>query len=591
MSLQGITVAISPSGIQYFTNVLLVNEIVAALQKVRPASKTIYAGDITISVGKGGSTWAGNVVIALSSGSMSSFTPTFQSLTQGDNGQFTLTLLATNFQATFNWNEQYDNYESHPNGGTRMTGHSNDNYPYSVGFSQMTITVVFRFVFSNNDWAFNFISAAVHTTGVSPNIPSNSIVGLEEYAGCFSSQVSAATKQAVDTIDFSAPITALIKPLFASIPASGHLTPDIAFQFPVGPSGLTFPGNSGIAAGVTGDVTYKGTAYAGANPPQLALPPVPANNHLNYYASDYTFNALMWAFCREGNLVATATPGNIPDPAALNTGNYNNTPLQALYTAYPNMPMTANIKALVAPKVQFKQVYDLTAANIGKLQNQLPPAVYAQLQVLKGSVFMDEPSFFAQLINALGRANAGQYKTVIESVALVVGAVVTHSDHVVLNVIDAGVPIPVITFDVSQTDVLQAFVLGISGTTQTLQFAFQIVTPLTTTTFVSSPIPGVNGGDFTMIWNWVLQPVYGTEVAKIGQAGVALPRIHGFDFLFNNATITMAPGYANVLSDVQHVTDSGVRYLMSKQLLEIDPNAAWEPFRSDLFKTKAAGGD
>jgi len=132
--------------------------------------------------------------------------------------------------------------------------------------------------------------------------------------------------------------------------------------------------------------------------------------------------------------------------------------------------------------------------------------------------------------------------------------------------------------------------LGISGTTQTLQFAFQIVTPLTTTQFVSSPIPGINSGDFSYIWNWVLQPVYGTEVAKIGQAGVALPRIQGFSFLFSNATITLAPGYANVLSDVQYATDDGVKYLMSKQLVEIDPNAAWQPLHADLFKVNTAGG-
>ncbi|MCU1266501.1 MAG: hypothetical protein JWM21_2819 [Acidobacteria bacterium] len=591
MSLQGITVAISPSGIQYFTNVLLVNEIVQALQKVSPPNNSINAGDINLSSSKAGSSWANNIVIALSSGSMSSFSPTFQSITQGDNGEFTLTLLANNFQAKFNWNEQYDDVFCSIIGCHTMD-HQNNNYPYSVGFSQMTITVVFEFFFSprTNQWVFQFNSSTVTTSGVSPNIPSNSIVNSEEYAGCFSTQVSGATKAAVDTIDFSTPIQALIQPLFQSISASGNLTPNIAFDFSQGPSGLTFPGNSGIAAGVTGNVTYKGQPYAGTNPPQLALPPIPANNHLNYYASDYTFDALMWAFFEEGDLVATATPGNIPDPGALNTSSYNNGPLQALYNAYPDKPMTANIAALVAPTVQFRQIYDLTSANIGTLQNQLPPTVYTQLQVLTGSVFMDEPSFLAGLVNALGQATADQYKTVIESVALVVGAVVAHSDQVVLNVIDAGQTIPVITFNVSQTDILQAFVLGISGTTQTLQFAFQIVDALTTTQFISSPIPGINSGDFSYIWNFALQMPYSTEVAEIGKKGVCLPRIQGFDFLFSQATITLEPGYANVLSDVQYVTDNGVKYLMSKQLVEIDPNAVWEPFRSDLFKTNAAGG-
>jgi LBP / BPI / CETP family, C-terminal domain len=588
MSLQGMTVAISPGGIQYFTNVLLVDEIVHAIQNLTPPNNTIEVGDILVATTIAQSFWHKNIVVALSSGHLSSFNPTFQSLTQGDNGQFTLILLATNVQANFNWNEQYD-YAICQFQSCSTASHENNNYPYSVGFSQMTITIVFQFDFSNNEWQFNFTNASVATTGVSPNIPTSSVVNGQESGGCFSMQVSDATKKAVDTIDFNTPIAALIKPLFSSIPTSGKLTPNIAFQFPIGPSGLTFPGNSGIAAGVTGNVAYKGTAYAGADPPQLALPPVPVNNHLNYYASDYTFNALMWAFFEEGDLVATATPGNIPDPGMLNTSNYNNTPLQALYTAYPNMPMTANIKALVAPAMQFAQIYDLTAANISKLENQLPAAVYEQVKLLKDLVFMSEALFFSALVNALGQANADQFKTPIEAVALIGGAVVTHSNQVILNVVDAGVTIPVITFNVSQTDVLQAFVLGVSGTTQTLQFGFQIVTPLTTTEFVSSTIAGIDSGDFGFIWNFALQPVYAIEVAKIGQAGVALPRIHGFDFLFNNATITLESGYANVLTDVKHVADNGVKYLMSKKLIELDPNAKWEPRRMNDLKVQSGG--
>jgi hypothetical protein len=220
--------------------------------------------------------------------------------------------------------------------------------------------------------------------------------------------------------------------------------------------------------------------------------------------------------------------------------------------------------------VQFKQIYDLTQANVLKLQKTLPEPVFKQLQTIVGAVFLDEPSFFAALVNALGQANADQYKTAIEVVAQVVGAVVTHSDQVVLNVIDAGNTIPVITFDVSQTDVLQAFQLGISGTTQTLQFVFQIVAPLTTTKFLSSSIPGIDGGDFGFIWNFVLQPVYGNVVAAMGKAGVALPRMKGFDFLFDKASITLASGYAGVLADVKHVSDGGLLYLLSKPLVRFD---------------------
>ncbi len=578
MSLQGITLAISPSGIEYFTSVLLANNIASALQNLSPPANNVPVGDICTYSGKGGSDWAEHINIALSNGSLSSFSPLFQSpVTQQDNGQFTMAMSANNFSANYTWHETYDDYFCGMFGCSKTD--SNDNtYGYSVGIGNMTITIVFQFKFNANQWQLTLLNSTPATSGISPNIPSRSIVNSEQSSGCFSTTFSSATAQSVSAIDFSSPINALLTPLFSSIPSSGNLTPNIVFQFPMGASGLTFPNNAGIATGVTANVTCKGQSYAGANPPQLPLPAIPSDHHLNYFASDYTFNALMWAFYEEGDLVATATPGNIPNPAALNTSNYQNTPLQALYNAYPNTPMTANIKALQAPTVSFATIYDLTANNIVNLQSQLPAAIYTQLQTLKGQAFMTEAAFYTQLVNALGAANAAQYKTVIEAVAQVVGGVVTHSNQVIMNVVSGGQTIPVITFNVSQTDVLQNFQLGIAGTTQTLQFAFQIVDGLTSTTFVSSSITGtgIDSGDFSFIWNWVLQNVFASEVALIGQAGVALPRMQGFNFLFSNAIVTLQPGYASVLADVQHISDNGVLYLMSKKRVQLQ-DAHWKP--------------
>lgn len=566
MSLQGITVAISPSGASYFADILLANQIASRLKNISVPSKTISVGDITLSSSKGGSTIAHDIKINLQSGSLSGFDPTFTSLTQGDGGQFTMILTAKNFVVNYKWNETYDEQLCSII-GCHTFQHENNTYDYSVGIGAMTITIVFKFEYANSAWALTLVSATPDSSNLTPNIPSDSIVNSEEYAGCFKTSVSDTTKSAVDTIDFSGAINTAVTPAFGSIPSTGQLTSDISFNFPMGPSGLTFPNNSGIATGVTGDTTYGTTEYPGTNPPQLALPPIPANNHLQYYASDYTFNSLFWAFFEAGLLVATASPSNVPDPAALNTANYKNTPLQALYDAYPNAGMTAKITALAAPTVTFASIYDLTAANLPNLKSQLPDSVYTSLQAISGQVYMNEAAFFQALQQTLGQAAADQYKTIIEGVALVVGAVVTHSIQVVLNVISGGSAIPVIIFDVTETDVLQGFALGIAGTTQTLQFQFQIVQPLTTATFVSSTIPGINSGDWGFIYNWVLQPVFATEVAKMGQNGVALPRINGFDFLFKNATITLQPGYAAVLADVQYTSDSGVAYMASKRVI------------------------
>ncbi len=151
-----------------------------------------------------------------------------------------------------------------------------------------------------------------------------------------------------------------------------------------------------------------------------------------------------------------------------------------------------------------------------------------------------------------------------------------------------GNTIPVITFAVSQTDTLTELALGVSGTTQTLQFVFKIVPSETTTTFVSSPISGINGGDFGMIWMSALQPVYAQEVAKMGTAGVALPRITGFDFLFDQAKITIEDGFVAVLTDVKHVSDTGLLYLLSKPQMAIDLGIA-PPASESAIRNPDAG--
>jgi hypothetical protein len=604
MTLQGITVAISLSGIKYFTSVLLTGAITQALQKLAPPDKTVSVGDIMLSSSEGVSNWAHDIKIYLSSGSLSSFNPQFTSLTQQENGQFTLVMTASKFTAKYTWTEHYDNQTCGLFGCHRVGDHVHETYNYSMGIGTMTITIVYQFLFNSdsNSWQLKLISAKAASSDLTPNIPKGSIVNQEQASGCFSTTFSSATETAVDTIDFSAPITNLIQPLFQSIPASGQLTENIVFQFPLGPSGLTFPnsGTSGIATGVTGDVTYKNkegevTAYsttsAGTNPPQLPPPDIPANNHLNYFISDYTFNALLWAYFMAGDLVMTATPGNVPVAADMNTSNYQNGKLHALYDLYQDNPMTADIKVLEPPAVHFQLVYDLTPASMATLQSQLPGDAFTKLGNLKGEVFMDEPSFFKQLVNVLGETDADQYKTVIEAAAHnSYVAVVTHDIQVVLNVISNGNTIPVITFSVNETDVLQAFVLGVSGTTQTLQFQFQLMSDLTKATFISSTIPGIDGGDFGDIWNSVLQNVFANELAALGRNGIPLPRIKGFDFLFDKATITLEQGYASVLTDVQHVTDDGTLYLMSKPRVQLDTSVVWRPTYRDpaLYPTRSA---
>ena len=202
---------------------------------------------------------------------------------------------------------------------------------------------------------------------------------------------------------------------------------------------------------------YKGTAYAGENPPTLPMPSMPTEKHLAYNVSDYTFNSLMWAFYSGDSLNRHVVPGDLPDPGVLNTNAYSNTPLQALYKAYPGVDMTADIVAKSAPTVAFEQIYDLTDAGYAKLQSQLPADVYGKLKSVVNQSFLTESGFSAALANALGKDPADLYKTIIEQAALILAGVVTHDNQVVLNVVQGGAQIPVITFEVVQTDVLQKF--------------------------------------------------------------------------------------------------------------------------------------
>jgi len=560
---QGLTIAISPSGVAYFTQTLLAPALTTALSALVPPSKTITAPDLQLWSTKYGSAEAQGISITLSSGQLSGFTPVFSTVTQNPGGQFTLTMTAPAFSCSFNWNEQYTDIENRMFGSTSTP--VNNNYGYTVGFAGMTITIVFAFEYVDSAWSFTFVSATPTPGAVVPNIPAASVVNTEE-VGCFTENVSDATKSAVDTIDFASAVAAVVKPLFAQIPSTGQITTDISFQFQEGPAGLTFPSDAGLVAGVSGVAAWRGTAYAAANPPVLPTPAIPAAHHLAYDVSDYTLNSLLWAFFAAGDLHQNVGPGSIPDPDVLNTANYNNTPLQALYDAYPNLSMTAAIDARAASTVTFEQIYTLSDTAYAALKPQLPPDVYTKLQPLLHQAFLTETAFYQALGNDVGQAAAGQYKTIIEAQAQTFAAVVTHGNQVVVNVVQDGNVVPAITFNVAQTDVLQGFGLGISGAAQSLQFAFQIIPSLTQTTFVSSSVQGIDSGDFGFIWNLALQPAYAATVAKMGQAGVALPRIPGFDFLLAEASITVQQGYVNVVTDVQHTTDRAMTLRLASKL-------------------------
>lgn len=553
MSLQGLTLALSESGIEVFAKDLIAGQIAGQLAKLTPPDNSFKVGDFSIPDANGSDNYE-DITVSLSQGSLRNFDPIYDSIMQDADGAFSLTLQADSFEVDYQWNEDYKKFICttvcfDPN-------HYNKTYGYTVSFASLVITVALKLTYSDS-WSLVVTGVTSQPSAADPSIPKDSILQNQEVSGCFRTRIGQQTKAAVSTIDFETPIKDLIGNLGVKIPSTGRLTQDIDFLFGTGPSGLTFPGDKGMQVGVTGQVTYEGTPYSGGTPPQLPVPEVPSTKHLAYYVAAYEFDALFWAFYRQGLLKLLIRPGDLPDPSALYTNTYRNTPLQGLYQQYPNHTMTAYVAAAQAPTVSFQTLYDLSSPVLAQLAEELPAQVIDKLRGLQNQYFLDESSFFQSLVNTLGESDAEQWKATIENAAMGAGTVVAHSNRVTFSVLQGGDSIPVLSFSVTQQNVLSVLQLGISasGTTQTLQFGFQIVPASVETTLISTTISSITTNNFGYVWSFVLEPEFANEVAEMGKQGIALPRVPGFAFLFTDAQITTEAdegGYVSVLTDFEY---------------------------------------
>ena len=712
--MQALTVAIAPSGLQYLAQELIVGQFVSALTNLVPPNRSISVPDITLSTSSSGAmTVAEHIVITLSGGSLSSFNPRFQSLTQGAGGQFTLTLVASGCRVNYTWNEQYDTYLIYF--GSHNEGHTNDTWGYSMGVDTFTITVPVTLTQQAQSYNLAIGTVTATPTGLHPNIPGNSIV--QQPGPCFTTTVDNTTVSALEAIDFQTPIQNLFKNLLGTIPASGKLTPDIVFSFNEGDTALAFPNNAGISLGVTGNVTWNGNAYSGGTPPSLPIPSMPTSNHVHFFAADYEFNELFWAWFKDGRLNTTITAGQLPDPGMLNTNYYRSGPLAPLYQAYPNLQMTVAVTPQSPPTVTFQSVYQLvygdngvlttqesalpasfyqalstlqgsvylsqgdyttalqnalgptgtqyitqieqasvvtgpftrvyqvTQAGLNTLQANLPPGVYQNLSAgltvgqvfvdqawllaaveyalnsvdqtnqyaaqieaafavsgpfnqvwwvtpgtngglttlvdrlppdvynditgLANIVYLDQTSFVTALQNAIG-SSVGKYQTQILQASYVTGAIVTQNVQAVFNVIRAGNTIPVFTVAFHETDFQQNFHLGAVGYNQTVQSDLQLIDGETQATLVHSNIKGIDNSSFPSIWNFVLQPIYALETQKMAHTGVPLPFMEGFEFLFNQATVAIQPGYADVLANMTYIGTSAYTEALTHDPASVD---------------------
>ena len=702
--MQALTMAISPSGIEYLTQQIVAHQISTALSSLVPPSSTVPVPNFFITAGDAIYNYS-NFNISLSSGSLSNFSAALQSVTQNANGQFTMVMVASNVTVNYSsWKETYDYDESSDGYNGPTYPGSGGPWPYSMGISTLTFTVPVTLAQQAGSYTLTIGQVAATSSGCSPNIPSGSVLATTSDA-CVQSGVDSATLQALDSIDFQTPLKNTLWNLVLTIPASGHLTPNIVFNFNEGDTPLTFPSdNMGMSLGVTGNVTWQGSAYSGGTPPSLGMPSIPTSNDVHFYAADYEFNELYWAFYKDGKLHTTITKDQLLDPDMLTTDYYAGTSLDPLYQAYPDDDMTVEVTPQSPPTVTFQTVYQLvygdngvlttqeaqlsdstyhalstlqgsvyltqddytkalqmalgsngtsaiiaqieqasvvsgpfsqlyqvTSAGLSSLQGQLSsgayqllssalkpgqvfinkgwllaavekafkslalttqyaPAIEAAFAVqgsypqvywvtpgtngplstlvdqlpaddynalirLENNVYLDQPSFVTALQHVIGSA-ASQYVATITQAALVHGAIATHTVQADFKVLDSSQPQPITVFTVgfSETDLQQNFNLFIGpNNTQTVQFDFQLIRSGTKATLISSNIQGIDDTDFGDIWNFTLQPVYVEEMQKMAHTGVPLPFMAGFQFLFDQATVAVQPGYVEVLSDVKFI--------------------------------------
>jgi len=551
--MQTITFAIGTSGIQYFVQQMLVKDLATALSNLKPPAREISVPEFSTQ-GFGWSAFISAVVINLSNGSLSEFSPSFQALVQNANGQFSLTLVANNFSVHYSWAESY--YECLTSIGAGSSPNTkcfsgSGSYHYSPEFASLNVPVVLQFQYNKTTSSYDVtvVSANCTTAGESANIPSGSVIQNED-PDCFSGHVSDATASAVSAIDFSTPINSIFPPLLHSIPASGQLTTDITYEFALGDSGLTFPGDSGIAVGVTGRVSYKGTFYSATPPAALPLPPIPTDklHHLQTYVSDYEINALHWAYFQAGLLSATVQASDLPDPDALKVRTY--VPAIPAFKPFASFAMQAQINPKEPPSASFQLVYELTTSVMTLLQQQLPSNVYQQVSGLSGNAYVKQADLETDLS---GAGVSSTYLAQIEKAARAMGMAVIHNLEFTLTILNGETTPPVLVFDLLRTDILTNLGLGLSGTAQTLKYAFlKTTTPGAVATFVSTTVPKFDKQDFgDMIWPIAGEPQYDQTLQQLGQTGVPLPIMQGFQFLFEEAVLSIQQGYVSVLANVE----------------------------------------
>ncbi|HZW53656.1 MAG TPA: hypothetical protein VFF00_06460 [Candidatus Elarobacter sp.] len=541
--MQAITTAISDAGIQFFGRELIGSILADKLRSMAIPDRDIAIGRINIIY-----SYAENIRIRLTSGTLSGFSPRFIRVRQGANGAFGVDLEADDFDVRYAWREtyKYTSCSFVPMAGMICQSPKNKqgDYTYVPRARAFKANVETRFAYNAGSDAYEVQTTGSNATSdVAPNIPGGSIINREQQ-GCFTSNVSDATAKAISSVDFRGAIQQVMPQLLRSIPASGKLTPDITFEFKLGDDKMTFP-IPGILIAATGQARWKNELYPGPVPEKLPLPSVPAGKHLRTYVSSYAVNGLYWAYFKAGGLDAIVKPADLTNPDLLRVDTYVDQ-IEA-FQPYAGKVMYAHVSPKVAPAVDFREVwlYDRKVLDSLKPPALSPEAYTAVENAMGGKAYLTEqeartaatragvpPAFIDRVVNAAKQ-----------------GGMVVEATLGFRLVIQETSPERHLAFSLKRVDVLKDLALGAQGEAQTLKFSFTRVSAKAT--FDDTNIPDFDDSGFgQFIWPVVGEPRYVEAQQGLGKIGVPIPIMQGFSFRFESAELSVQRGFVSITADV-----------------------------------------
>ncbi len=421
-----------------------------------------------------GFTSSTTIDIDISGGTFNPSDLSFSNIQQSGGGNFTFDAVLVGTLDFSTWHEEdeldFEGTGTRPPPPPRYISFDAD-FQIAFQFINLTVSVQMK-LDANNTLALCITSATVTDKQVNFSQPGQTSLKNND-------QINDRVGGMADTIASS--FQNSLNSAFPVLPKSVKLTDDITYLVPGTPGGLVFPNDNGLQYCMVGQVQWKGTNAPGEIG-SVPFPPVPTDGHdALFYINNYSFNALFWAFFKQGDLNFSFNVTNVPtSKTCLTTDYYKNTPLHAISDQYPNRNMIIDLTLKATP-------------NTRLLPNEADITYNALV------------TFFVAKADSTTEKDAELF-----------------------------------SIDLTAIDVLETF----SVSTNASALTFHVITlKELSLKVVKSSIPDVDVSTLKKLWTSVLHPVYLNVLDKAGQAGIPLPS--SLQGGFTNCVIQLYSGYVS----------------------------------------------